>query len=147
MEQTSTLHDEQFKDIIDKKLPQQKSIPHGTSPETSLEVKNYSSYPSRLSNNEENILTDSDSFLEILIKFGIEIKGKDPIGKGNFGAVYKGFKKEKSVAIKILHSNNDQATKELLKEVFLSVHFLQHILLLYQVMRQLFIFHSNTIII
>ena len=74
-------------------------------------------YTTQKSNNEEKILIDNDSFSGILIEFGIEIKKSKPIGKGNFGAVYKGFRKEKSVAIKILHSNNDQATKELLKEV------------------------------
>ena len=116
MEQTYTLHDKQFKDVIDKKLSQQTSISPTISPENDLEMENQSefSYASRLPNNEEDISTDSDSFSDILVKFGIEVKDKNPIGKGNFGAVYKGFKKEKLVAIKLLHSNNDQATKELL---------------------------------
>ena len=62
-------------------------------------------------------MIDDNSFSGILIEFGIEIKESKPIGKGNFGEVWKGFKKEKPVAIKILQSNNNQATKELLKEV------------------------------
>lgn len=128
METTSTLHEEQFKDIIGKKLPQQTSITPNTFTEIDFKVENHSSYAFKAESNykspysskiskEENISTDSDSFSKSLIKFGIEIKEINPIGKGNFGEVWKGFKKEKPVAIKILHSNNDQATKELLKEV------------------------------
>ena len=130
LETTSILHEEQFKDIIGKQLPQQTSITHNTFTEIDFKVENHSKasqtsqvesnnkspYASKISN-EEDILIDTDIFSGILIEFGIEIKKSKPIGKGNFGAVYKGFRKEKSVAIKILHSNNDQATKELLKEV------------------------------
>ena len=123
LEKTFTLHKEQFKDIIDKKLPQQASITPNTFTETGFEAENHteSSYALRKEStpiiSNEDISIDNDSFSKSLIKFGIEIKESNPIGKGNFGAVYKGFKKEKPVAIKILHSNSDQATKELLKEV------------------------------
>ena len=124
LEQTSTLHEEQFKNIIDKQLPQQTSITPNTFTETGFEAGNHteSSYVSQkgstpIISNEEDILIDTDSFSGILIEFGFEIKKSNPIGKGNFGEVWKGFKKEKPVAIKILLSNNNQATKELLKEV------------------------------
>jgi len=52
-----------------------------------------------------------------LKKNGIDVLDKSPLGKGNFGEVWRGNFQKSTVAIKVLQSQDERAKRELQKEL------------------------------
>ena len=110
-----------FKGEINKKLPEQTSNQGDFTSFVQEEKESVNMEFVKVEYADGSTSTEKFDFninetIKILHSFGIE-EDEKPLGKGNFGEVWRGMENRKLVAIKILKSNDDRAKKEMHKEV------------------------------
>ena len=112
-EQTYSLSfTDQTEDDITKHMQLNPHEPEYKNPISS--TKNHSFCSNQMEVNDEG---ETERKIEIQPIYNFEIIDEKPLGKGNFGEVWRGIENGKLVAIKILKSNDEQAKKEMHKEV------------------------------